>query len=120
MRTYVNVDGGMSDNPRPILYQSVYTACLANRALAKSDQMVTIAGKHCESGDVVRKDIALPYTQSGDLLAVFATGAYCSSMGSNYNRVPRPATVMVKDGKAKLIQRRETPIEVLRFDLMAD
>jgi diaminopimelate decarboxylase len=120
VRTYVNVDGGMSDNPRPILYQSVYTACLANRALAKSDQMVTIAGKHCESGDVVRKDIALPYTQSGDLLAVFATGAYCSSMGSNYNRVPRPATVMVKDGKAKLIQRRETPIEVLRFDLMAD
>jgi diaminopimelate decarboxylase len=118
IRTYVSVDGGMSDNPRPITYQSQYTAVLADRPGADPQDTVTVAGKHCESGDVLLKDIALPSPQAGDVLAVFATGAYNASMGSNYNRIPRPAAVLVADGSAELVQRREQPEELLRYDVL--
>jgi len=118
IRTYVSVDGGMSDNPRPITYQSTYTAVLAERPTAAASDNVTVAGKHCESGDVLLKDVALPKAKPGDVLAVFATGAYNASMSSNYNRIPRPAAVLVGDGVAELVQRREQPEELLRYDVL--
>jgi diaminopimelate decarboxylase len=118
IRTYLSVDGGMSDNPRPITYQSQYTAVLADRPTAATTETVTVAGKHCESGDVLLKDVALPAAVPGDVLAVFATGAYNASMGSNYNRIPRPAAVLVSDGMAELVQRREQPEELLRYDVL--
>ncbi|MCS5699311.1 diaminopimelate decarboxylase [Cyanobium sp. FGCU-52] len=118
LRTYVAIDGGMSDNPRPITYQSRYTALLADRPTAVSEETVTVAGKHCESGDLLLKDIALPAIGSGDVLAVFATGAYNASMGSNYNRIPRPAAVLVHDGVAEVVQRREQPEDLLRYDVL--
>jgi len=118
IRTYVSVDGGMSDNPRPITYQSQYTAVLAERPTAAASDNVTVAGKHCESGDVLLKDVALPKAKPGDVLAVFATGAYNASMSSNYNRIPRPAAVLVGDGVAELVQRREQPEELLRYDVL--
>ncbi len=118
LRTYVAVDGGMSDNPRPITYQSLYTAVLADRPLAEAAETVTLAGKHCESGDVLLRDIDLPSTGTGDVLAVFATGAYNASMGSNYNRIPRPAMVLVQDGHGEVVQRREQPEDLLRYDVL--
>lgn len=118
LRTYVAIDGGMSDNPRPITYQSRYTALLADRPTAAATETVTVAGKHCESGDLLLKDIALPATGSGDVLAVFATGAYNASMSSNYNRIPRPAAVLVHDGIAEVVQRREQPEDLLRYDVI--
>jgi diaminopimelate decarboxylase len=118
IRTYVSIDGGMSDNPRPITYQSRYTAVLADQPLAAADGSFTVAGKHCESGDVLLPDIALPQPTTGAVLAVFATGAYNASMGSNYNRIPRPATVLVHGGEAEVVQRREQPEELLRYDLL--
>ena len=118
IRTYLSVDGGMSDNPRPITYQSQYTALLADRPEAEASETVTVAGKHCESGDVLLRDAALPPATSGDILAVLATGAYNASMGSNYNRIPRPAAVLVHDGQADLVQRREQPDELLRYDVL--
>jgi diaminopimelate decarboxylase len=120
LRTYVSVDGGMSDNPRPITYQSPYTAVMADHPLADPAERVTLAGKHCESGDVLLKDLRLPPSAAGDVLVVFATGAYNASMGSNYNRIPRPATVLVRDGSADLIQRREQPEDLLRYDVLPD
>jgi len=120
-RTYLSVDGGMSDNPRPITYQSIYTAVLADRPLPKDNEpldRVTLAGKHCESGDVLLSDLTLPRAHTGDVLVVFATGAYNAAMGSNYNRIPRPATVLVHDGIAELVQRREEPEDLLRYDLL--
>jgi diaminopimelate decarboxylase len=107
-RTYIAVDGGMSDNPRPITYQSVYRAVIANRMSAPLTEKVTVAGKHCESGDVVIKDASLPKTESGDILVVMDTGAYNYSMASNYNRIGRPAAVVVYEGEANLIIERET------------
>jgi diaminopimelate decarboxylase len=118
LRTYLAVDGGMSDNPRPITYQSRYTALLADRPLAQSAGVVTVAGKHCESGDVLLHDLALPPAESGAVLVVLATGAYNASMGSNYNRIPRPATVLVQDGLAEVVQRREQPEDLLRYDVL--
>jgi diaminopimelate decarboxylase len=118
IRTYLSVDGGMSDNPRPITYQSQYTAFIADRPGADACETVTVAGKHCESGDVLLKDVALPPATSGDILAVLATGAYNASMGSNYNRIPRPAAVLVHGGQAELVQRREQPEELLRYDVL--
>jgi len=118
IRTYLSVDGGMSDNPRPITYQSRYTALLADRPNAPASETVTVAGKHCESGDVLLKDVALPPAVPGDVLVVFATGAYNASMGSNYNRIPRPAAVLVNGGIAELVQRREQPEELLRYDVV--
>jgi diaminopimelate decarboxylase len=118
VRTYLSVDGGMSDNPRPITYQSQYTAVLADSPLAAGEEAVTVAGKHCESGDVLLRDLRLPAAHSGDVLVVFSTGAYNASMGSNYNRIPRPATVLVQEGGADLVQRREQPEDLLRLDLL--
>lgn len=115
VRTYVSVDGGMSDNPRPALYGARYFAVVANKADQPADKIVTVAGKHCES-DILIKDIALASPQPGDILAVFTTGAYHYSMASNYNRFPRPAVVFVKDGEAKLVVRRETYDDLLKCD----
>lgn len=120
VRTYVAVDGGMSDNPRPITYQSLYTACLPQRCRAEATDTVTVAGKHCESGDVLLHHVALPPVASGDLLAVLATGAYNASMASNYNRIPRPAAVLVQGGQAQLVQRRETYQDLLRWDILPE
>jgi diaminopimelate decarboxylase len=114
--TYAAIDGGMSDNPRPQLYGSRYEALLANRADEPSARAFRIAGKHCESGDVLIDAVELPEPRRGDLLAVPATGAYTLAMASNYNGVPRPAAVLVGDGNAELIRRRETVDDVLRFE----
>ena len=116
MRHYITVDGGMSDNPRPITYQSIYRAAIANTMSAPADKTVTIAGKHCESGDVVIKDAQIAATQPGDILIVMATGAYNYSMASNYNRITRPAAVLVNDGEANIIIARETNEDLMRFD----
>ena len=120
IRTYVAIDGGMSDNPRPITYQSLYTCCLADRPLAEAEETVNLVGKHCESGDVLLKDLPLPRTSGGDIVAVFATGAYNASMSSNYNRIPRPAAVLVNDGSAELVQKREQPDDLLRYDVLPE
>jgi len=111
--TYVAVDGGMSDNPRPQLYGARHSALLANRPGDETAGVYTVCGKHCESGDVLIERAALPEPRRGDLLAVPATGAYTLGMGSNYNAVPRPAAVLVRDGDARLIRRRETVEDLL-------
>jgi diaminopimelate decarboxylase len=120
IRTYVSVDGGMSDNPRPITYQSVYRAVVANRMSSPLTERVTIAGKHCESGDILIQEADLPQTESGDILVVPATGAYNYSMSSNYNRIPRPAAVLVNQGDANLILQRETYDDLLRQDRLPE
>jgi diaminopimelate decarboxylase len=114
--TWAAVDGGMSDNPRPQLYGARYTALLANRAAEPPAATVSVAGLHCESGDVLIDDVALPEPRRGDLLAVPATGAYTLAMASNYNGVPRPAAVLVRDGDARLIRRRETVDDLLALE----
>ncbi|GAX37481.1 diaminopimelate decarboxylase [Nodularia sp. NIES-3585] len=120
IRTYVSVDGGMSDNPRPITYQSVYRAVVANKVSAPLTQTVTIAGKHCESGDILIKNAQLPKTEPGDILVIMGTGAYNYSMSSNYNRLPRPAAVVVANGEANLILRRESYQDLIRQDCLPD
>lgn len=120
IRTYIAVDGGMSDNPRPITYQSVYRAVIANRMSAPLSAKVTVAGKHCESGDILIKDATLPATSAGDILVVMATGAYNYSMASNYNRLPRPAAVLVNGGEANLIVQRETYLDLIRQDRLPE
>ena len=115
-RTWVAVDGGMSDNPRPQLYDARYTAIDAARADAEETEEVSIAGMHCESGDVLIDDVSLPTPRRGGLLAVPATGAYTLAMSSNYNGVPRPAAVLVRDGEARLIRRRETVDDLLALE----
>ncbi|RKQ88666.1 diaminopimelate decarboxylase [Brockia lithotrophica] len=117
VRRYVAVDGGMNDNIRPALYQAQYEALLANRPLDPPEALYTVAGRLCESGDILIVDHPLPHPQPGDLLAVFVTGAYAYAMSSNYNRLPRPAVVFVRDGKARLVQRRETIEDLLALDL---
>lgn len=120
IRSYVAIDGGMSDNPRPITYQSIYRVLAANKMSAPLSETVTLAGKHCESGDVVIHDAQLPVLVPGDILAVPATGAYNYSMASNYNRVPRPAAVLVNKGQAGLILQRETDADLIRYDRLPD
>ncbi|ALF52451.1 diaminopimelate decarboxylase [Nostoc piscinale CENA21] len=120
IRTYVSVDGGMSDNPRPITYQSVYRAVVANKMSANVTETVTVAGKHCESGDILIKNAQLPKTEPGDILVVMATGAYNYSMASNYNRLPRPAAVVVANGEANLILQRETYQDLIRQDCLPE
>jgi diaminopimelate decarboxylase len=121
VRTYVAVDGGMSDNPRPVLYGSGYEAFLPRAAQAERTQPVRVVGKHCESGDVIIFEAAVPADlQVGDLLATPVTGAYGHSMGSNYNKVPRPPVVFVADGSARVVVRRETFDDLLRCDLGID
>ncbi|MGZ4352633.1 MAG: diaminopimelate decarboxylase [Gaiellaceae bacterium] len=114
--TYVAVDGGMSDNPRPALYGARYAALLANRADEAAAGGYAVAGRHCESGDVQIERVELPEPRRGDLLAVPATGAYTLAMASNYNAVPRPAAVLVADGRARLIRRRETVDDLLALE----
>jgi diaminopimelate decarboxylase len=115
-RTWVAIDGGMSDNPRPQLYDARYTALSATRADEAVDEVVSVAGMHCESGDVLIDDVALPSARRGDLLAVPATGAYTLAMASNYNGVGRPAAVLARDGEARLVRRRETVDDLLRLE----
>jgi diaminopimelate decarboxylase len=118
VRTYVAVDGGMSDNPRPVLYGSGYEAFLPRAVEARRPWTATIVGKHCESGDLLVRDAQLPAgVRVGDLVATPVTGAYGHSMGSNYNKVPRPAVVFARDGDARLVVRRETEDDLLRCDL---
>lgn len=119
VRKYVSVDGGMSDNIRPALYGSKYSARLANKAGEPGEELVSIAGKCCESGDMLIWDIKLPKVTSGDIIAVFSTGAYNYSMSSNYNMNPKPAVVFVKNKRAKLIVKRETYKELLRNELFS-
>ena len=116
VRSYVAVDGGMTDNPRYALYQAAYTAVVANKAAGPADFCATLAGKCCESGDLLQENAWIQKPEEGDLLAVLCTGAYNYSMASNYNRIPRPAVVMVRDGKARVIVRRETYEDLLRCD----
>ena len=116
-RNYVSVDGGMPDNPRYALYASQYTALIANRAGDPKDYRATVAGRCCESGDLIGEGMALQVPQRGDILAVLCTGAYNYSMASNYNRLPRAPIVMVKDGKARVAVRRETYEDLVRCDL---
>jgi diaminopimelate decarboxylase len=115
VRTYVAVDGGMSDNLRPMLYDSRYEAMIANKAEAPATDVVTIAGKHCESGDVLIRDIHVAPPEPGDILVTPSTGAYGYAMANNYNMQPRPAVVLVKDGGAQVIIERETWQDELRL-----
>ncbi|MFG2760428.1 diaminopimelate decarboxylase [Streptomyces wuyuanensis] len=118
LRTYVSVDGGMSDNIRTALYDAEYSVALVSRASDAEPMLVRVVGKHCESGDIVVRDAFLPADLApGDLIAVPATGAYCRSMASNYNHALRPPVVAVRDGEAKVIVRRETEEDLLRLDV---
>ena len=117
IRTYVGVDGGLPDNPRPALYGAKYEAVVANKADRPRDRLVTVAGKCCESGDILITDIKLANPESGDILAVFTTGAYNHSMASNYNRLPRPAVVMVSEGEDRLSVKRETYEDLVSREL---
>lgn len=118
IRTYVSVDGGMTDNPRYALYGAEYTVILPERPLAEKNTVVTVAGRNCESGDLIGENLPLPEVRAGELLTVLTTGAYNYSMASNYNRVPRPAVVMVSQGKDKLIVKRETYEDLIANDLV--
>ena len=118
VRTYVSVDGGMSDNPRPVLYGSGYEAFLARCPEDERERLVTIVGKHCESGDFIVRNTHVPAGLAvDDVLVTPVTGAYGHSMASNYNKVPRPAVVFVAEGRARLVVRRETPDDLLRLDV---
>ena len=116
VRNYVSIDGGMFDNPRYALYGARYTACVANKASFPSDYRAAIAGKCCESGDLIGREITIQRPERGDILAVFTTGAYNYSMASNYNRNPRPAMVVIEDGEDRLAVRRETYADLVSFD----
>ena len=118
VRKFVSVDGGMGDNIRPALYQAKYEVVAANKANQEPTEKVTIAGKYCESGDLLASDIMLPKMESGDLIAIPAAGAYCPSMASNYNMNPRPPMVLVKDGKSRLIRRRESYQDLMHCDVV--
>ncbi|KSU89553.1 diaminopimelate decarboxylase [Priestia flexa] len=117
IREYVAIDGGMNDNIRPALYQAKYEAALANRMNDVKDELVSIAGKCCESGDMLMWDLSLPTARPGDILAMFCTGAYGYSMASQYNRLPKPAVVFVEDGDAQLVVQRETYEDIIKNDL---
>ncbi len=119
VRTYVSVDGGMGDNPRHMLYGSEYTAKLVNKPTAAATETLAIAGRYCESGDILIKEAKLPPCQAGDVLAVFSTGAYNYSMASNYNRVPIPAMVLVNEGKHAQIVKRQSYEQLIENDTMA-
>ncbi|MBQ8339951.1 MAG: diaminopimelate decarboxylase [Clostridia bacterium] len=117
-RNYISVDGGMPDNPRYALYQSRYTALIANRASEPADYRATIAGRCCESGDLIGEDMPIQRAVRGDILAVLTTGAYNFAMASNYNRLPRPPIVLVRDGAARVAVRRESFADLLRNDII--
>ncbi|GIM28793.1 diaminopimelate decarboxylase [Clostridium polyendosporum] len=117
IRKYVSVDGGMTDNIRPALYRAQYECGVANRVVNDTDEKVTISGKCCESGDILLNDISIPTVKSGDILAIMSTGAYGYSMSNNYNKIPRAAVVMVKDGDARVICKRESYEDVIKNEL---
>ena len=117
VRTYISVDGGMSDNPRYALYQSEYDVEIANKAFEEKAMKVTVAGKCCESGDLIGENLPIQNAETGDILVVLATGAYNYSMSSNYNRILKPAVAMVKNGKSKIIVKRETLDDIIRNDI---
>ena len=117
-KNYVSVDGGMPDNPRYALYQSQYTALVANKANKPDDYRATLAGRCCESGDLIGENMEMQKPVRGNIVAVLCTGAYNYSMASNYNRIPRPPVVMVKDGKARLLIKRETYEDVIKNDVL--
>ena len=118
VRKYVSLDGGMGDNIRPAIYGSEYEAVLASRMSASSEEVVTLAGKYCESGDVLVRDITMPVVKPGDIIAIPSSGAYAPSMASNYNLNGRPAIVMAKDGDARLIRRRESYADMMMMDVV--
>ena len=118
IRTYVSIDGGMTDNPRYALYGSKYTVYLANRANEEADFRCDVVGRCCESGDIIQPNVLLPEPKRGDFIAVCTTGAYNYSMASNYNRVPRPPVVMVSDGEDRLVVRRESYEDLIRNDIL--
>jgi len=120
VRKYIAVDGGMADNIRPALYGAEYSAVLANKADQEPAETVSVTGKCCESGDMLIWDVKLPPVETGDILAVFATGAYNYTMSSNYNRLPRPAMVLVNQGSADLILKRETYADIIRNDVVPE
>ena len=116
VRTYVSLDGGMGDNIRPALYEAQYEAVAANKMSTTHFETVTLAGKYCETGDILVKDVSLPILESGDLVAIPASGAYCIAMSSNYNMNPRPEIIMVSDGDSRIIKRRETYQDLMALD----
>jgi len=116
VRTYVSVDGGMGDNVRPALYGARYTARVANKMHDAPGARVAIAGRYCEQGDILIEDVALPRVAPGDLIAVPCAGAYQIPMASNYNLIPRPVVIAVRDGNARVIRRRETVDDMLRCE----
>lgn len=118
IRKYVSVDGGMTDNPRHALYKALYKAVVANKAKEACTDTVTIAGKCCESGDILIKNLKTPMLESGDILAVFGTGAYNYSMSSNYNRLTKPALLMVNNGESRVIVRRETYEDLIKHEIL--
>ncbi|CAG7641748.1 diaminopimelate decarboxylase [Paenibacillus allorhizosphaerae] len=120
VRKYVSVDGGMTDNPRPALYEAVYEAMLANRGKEANEELVSIAGKCCESGDMLIWDVQLPKVRTGDLLAVASTGAYNYAMASNYNRIRRPAVVFVQNGQADVVVKRESFEDIAGNDVVPE
>lgn len=117
IRTYISVDGGMCDNPRYALYKSKYDVVVANKASKPKTEVVTIAGKCCESGDLIGEGLSIQKAEAGDIIAVLATGAYNYSMSSNYNRIPKPAVVMLRNGESRVVVKRETLADVIRNDL---
>ena len=117
IRTYVSIDGGMCDNPRYALYQSKYDVEVANKANLPKSETVTVAGKCCETGDLIGEGMPIQPVEPGDILAVLATGAYNYSMSSNYNRIPKPAVVMLRDGKSRVVVKRETLEDIVRNDI---
>lgn len=118
VRNFVSVDGGMSDNPRYALYKSEYSLCVANKASEPADYVATLAGKCCESGDLIQENVKMAKPQAGDIMAVLATGAYNYSMASNYNRNPRPAMIALKDGKDRIVIKRETYEDIIKNDII--
>jgi len=119
-RKYIAVDGGMSDNPRPSMYQAKYKAIIANKAKSTPEELVTIAGRYCESGDVLIKDIKLPKVEPQNIICIFATGSYNYSMSSQYNRVPKPAAIIVQNGKSDVIIKRESYQDIISNDLIPE
>ena len=120
IRKYVSVDGGMTDNIRPALYQAVYEGIIANKADLPKKETVTISGKCCESGDILIRDIKVPTPERGDTFAILSTGAYCYTMASNYNRNQIPAVVLVKDGKSQLMVKRQSYEDIIMNDLIPE
>ena len=116
-KSYVSIDGGMPDNPRFALYQSPYTVVLANRMNEEKNFTCTIAGRCCESGDLIQEGVKMPVPERGDIVAVMTTGAYNHSMASNYNRIPRPPVVMLRGGEERTVIRRETYEDMLACEL---